>query len=253
MKYKMYDLSHPFSIHSLPFVGYPSPTVQWIKRKAGEHIFAQQINTPLHVSTHIDAPSHWLGPGAKDMASIPLDRLFGPAAIADLSDVANDWYLITPKDVTSRVDVFKGDIVILKTGFYKYYLKDEFRYMFMHPAPGEEFAKWCLKMKLRWIGIDCASADHAVGGHDYYGQLYPNIVRDFEAKTGKKFESVFPKNGIASPMHELLFPHDIIHVENIGGDIASLGNCRCYVGAFPWKFEGGEASICRVVAFMIEE
>jgi len=25
------------------------------------------------------------------------------------------------------------------------------------------------------------------------------------------------------------------------------------VGAFPWKFVGGEASICRIVAFLDEE
>jgi len=30
-------------------------------------------------------------------------------------------------------------------------------------------------------------------------------------------------------------------------------NRRCHIGVFPWRFEGGEASICRVVAFLPDE
>jgi kynurenine formamidase len=30
-------------------------------------------------------------------------------------------------------------------------------------------------------------------------------------------------------------------------------NRRCQIGAFPWKFVGGEASICRIVAFIEDE
>jgi arylformamidase len=51
-------------------------------------------------------------------------------------------------------------------------------------------------------------------------------------------------------MHRTPFPKDIIHTENPGGDIDQLSNTRCMIGAFPRKFIGGEASICRVVAFV---
>ena len=37
--------------------------------------------------------------------------------------------------------------------------------------------------------------------------------------------------------------------ENVGGDIEKVLNERCVIGAFPWKIEGGEASICRIMAF----
>ena len=50
-------------------------------------------------------------------------------------------------------------------------------------------------------------------------------------------------------MHREPFRQGIIHAENLGGDLASLVDRRCVVGAFPWKFVGGEASICRIVAF----
>jgi len=52
--------------------------------------------------------------------------------------------------------------------------------------------------------------------------------------------------------HNALFPHDCIHVENLGGDIGNpaLHNRRITLGVFPWKFKGGEAAFCRAVAWL---
>jgi kynurenine formamidase len=50
-------------------------------------------------------------------------------------------------------------------------------------------------------------------------------------------------------MHIPLFPKNIIHVENIGGDVAKVLNRRMVIGCFPWRFVGGESCISRVVAF----
>jgi kynurenine formamidase len=52
--------------------------------------------------------------------------------------------------------------------------------------------------------------------------------------------------------HNALFPHDCMHIENLGGDLdaAELQNTRCIIGCFPWKFRGGEAAFARVVAFV---
>lgn len=51
-------------------------------------------------------------------------------------------------------------------------------------------------------------------------------------------------------MHYLAFPEGCIHAENVGGDIENVLNTRCIIGAFPWKFEGGEACPCRIIAFL---
>jgi len=53
-------------------------------------------------------------------------------------------------------------------------------------------------------------------------------------------------------MHHVPFRAGIVHVENLGGDIAQVLNRRCLIGCFPWRFVGGEASPCRVVAFVEE-
>ncbi|MFQ5795087.1 MAG: hypothetical protein ACE5JP_08570 [Candidatus Bipolaricaulia bacterium] len=77
----------------------------------------------------------------------------------------------------------------------------------------------------------------------------PDITREYERKTGKRIAEQFPEDGLFV-MHRVPFPKGIVHVENIGGDIDRVLNRRCKIGAFPWRFEGGEASICRVVAFL---
>ena len=52
--------------------------------------------------------------------------------------------------------------------------------------------------------------------------------------------------------HNALFPHDCIHVENLGGQINApeLQNQRLTIGISPWLFKGGEAAFCRAVAFV---
>lgn len=47
-------------------------------------------------------------------------------------------------------------------------------------------------------------------------------------------------------------PHEIIHAENFEGDIGQILNKRIIVGCFTWRFEGGESSICHIVAFESE-
>jgi kynurenine formamidase len=50
------------------------------------------IRTGEHTGTHFDAPNHWVtGQDGEDVASVPVRRLIGPAAVLDLSaDAAAD-------------------------------------------------------------------------------------------------------------------------------------------------------------------
>ena len=54
--------------------------------------------------------------------------------------------------------------------------------------------------------------------------------------------------------HNALFPHNCIHIENMGGKISApeLQNQRLTIGCFPRKFRGGEAAFARTVAFVGE-
>ena len=112
--------------------------------------------------------------------------------------------------------------------------------------------EWTLRslhalMKLKWIGIDCGSADHPMNTSIRYKR--PDLAREYERKMKKSIDEIFKEEDYFI-MHKMPFPQGIPHAENVGGDIEQVLNRRCVIGAFPWKFVGGEARICRIVAFL---
>jgi kynurenine formamidase len=122
--------------------------------------------------------------------------------------------------------------------------------MVKHPGPTKEFSHWCRQMKIKWIGVDCGSADHPM--NTKIREWAPVQAKEadlyMQQKYGKTLDEIFPTADYQL-MHIDLFPQDIIHAENLGGDIAEILNRRLVIGCFPWRFVGGESSICRIVAF----
>jgi arylformamidase len=86
------------------------------------------------------------------------------------------------------------------------------------------------------------------GGLDHWARVRAQAEKTFGGK--EKLEELFPQEAYQLT-HNALFPHDCMHVENLGGDIGAkeLHNKRITLGVFPWKFKGGEAAFCRAVAF----
>jgi len=250
---KLYDLSQRTGIRTPPWPTYEPLQVKFFKRLAPNGANGQLITTSNHVGTHLDGPIHFYGPGL-DIASIPLEELYGPGVIVDLSDMAEDYGIYTSKDILDRVEVKKRDILVIHTGYTRYSWDqpeaDEVRYMCKHPGPTMEFALWAREMNIKWIGVDCGSADHPF--NTKIRDWMPNLALECDAymqkKYGKKLTEMFtPKD--YQLMHLEMFPYGIIHVENVGGEIAKLLNRRTTIGCFPWRFVDGESAFCRVVAF----
>ena len=249
---KLVDLTHTFTIHTPGWVGYPSPTLSYFQRHATNGIVSQRLDLPLHSGTHFDAEMHIVS-GGKDLASVPIDRLCREGVIVDISDDLEDWSIITPEMITSRVEVKKGDILIYNTGYSRYFNggpeEDEERYYLRHPGGDRRLADWIVEMELAWTGFDCGSGDHPM--NTSIRDKRPDAARAFEREGGKAISEVFPEEDLFV-MHRVPFRQGITHVENMGGDIATVGTRRCLIGAFPIPIEGGEASPCRVVAFIDE-
>jgi len=249
---KPIDLTHPFSIHTPGWVGYPSPKLSYFQRHATNGIVSQLLELPLHSGTHFDSEMHIVSGGA-DIASIPIDRLCRPGVVVDISDVVEDWSVIKPHHITDKMDVRKGDILIYHTGYHHYYngadQEDEQRYFLRHPGGDREFAEWVAEMQFAWTGFDCASGDHPMNTSIRYKR--EDAARQYEKKIGKSVDEVFPPDDIFV-MHHVPFRAGVCHIENMGGDIEQVLNRRCLIGAFPIPIQGGEASPCRVVAFVDE-
>ena len=249
---RLVDLTHTFTIHTPGWVGYPSPKLSYFQRLATQGIVSQLLELPLHSGTHLDGELHIVS-GGKDIGSVPLDVLCREGVIVDLSDEMEDWAVIKPKHITDRAEVRKGDILLYHTGYHRYYNgapeEDEERYFLRHPGGDRELAEWIVEMELAWTGFDCGSGDHPMNTSIRYKR--PDALRAYEEHVGKGVNEVFPEQDLFV-MHKLPFSHGITHLENLGGDIEDALGKRCMIGAFPIPIEGGEASPCRVVAFIEE-
>jgi len=247
---KLVDLTHPFSIHTPGWVGYPSPKLSYFQRHATHGIVSQWLETPLHAGTHLDGDFHIVSGGA-DIRSIPLDRLCREGVIVDVSEHMHDWAVIEPRHITERADVRRGDILIYHTGWHRYFNgrpeEDEERYFLRHPGGGRALAEWIVEMELAWTGFDCGSGDHPMNTTIRHKR--PDARRAFERETGRSVDDVFPEDDLFV-MHRVPFAAGIVHLENAGGDIEQALDRRCRIGAFPIPIDGGEASPCRLVAFL---
>jgi kynurenine formamidase len=249
---KLVDLTHIFSIHTPGWVGYPSPKLSYFQRHATHGIVSQWLELPLHSGTHFDGEMHIISGGA-DVASVPLDRLCREGVIVDLSDELDDWSVITPEMITTRMEVKKGDVLIYNTGYHRYFNgrpdEDEERYFLRHPGGDRRLAEWIVEMELAWTGFDCGSGDHPMNTSIRYKR--PDATKAFERAVGKSVDEAFPEEDLFV-MHRVPFRAGITHVENMGGALEDALNRRCLIGAFPIPIQGGEASPCRVVAFIDE-
>lgn len=258
---KLYDLSQPLN-QEVPFWPYYPPfEVKYIKRKAEHGVNAQYIMTSNHMGTHLDAPRHFVTNGMT-IDEIPLAWLYGSGVIVDLRDEIDELAVYTPKMIEDRVEVREGDLLILHTGWHRHAQfgdeADEEKYIHLHPGAHPDMVDWLLKKKIHIWGVDCVSTDHPMDlpigrflGKGMHGHC-DKVRAKCEAKFGKEnMEKLFPKEDYQLT-HNRLFPHNCMHIENLGGDIdhPDLQNKRLTVGCFPWKFKGGEAAFARVVAFV---
>ncbi len=254
---KLIDLSIPTGIGTPAWPTYEPLQVKYFKRLAPNGANGQLLTHSNHVGTHLDGEIHFYSPG-KDIASLDFDWLVHDAAIVDLSDVAGDYDIYDSKMIEERVEVKEGDILIISTGYHQYGWDqpnaDEVRYMVQHPGPDREFAEWAKRKKLRWIGVDCGSADHPMNTkiRDWMPGYAEDCDEHFKKKYGKGLYDVFTKDKYQL-MHLEMFPHGIVHAECVGGDIDLLLNRRVQVGCFPWRFVDGEACMSRIVAFVEDD
>jgi arylformamidase len=251
---KLIDLTIPLGIATPPWPTYEPLQIKYFKRLAPNGANGQLLTHSNHLGTHLDGEIHFFTPG-KDIASLDMDFLVHEAAIVDLSDCCGDYDVYTSKMIEERVEVKEGDILVIHTGYHHFGwdqpTADEIRYMVKHPGPDREFAEWSKKKKLRWIAVDCGSADHPMNTiiRTWMPRQAKEAERVFQKKFGQSLEQFYDDSKYQL-MHIEMFPEGIIHAECFGGDIDLLVNQRIQVGFFPWRFVDGESCIGRAVAFL---
>ncbi|MFA6599356.1 MAG: cyclase family protein, partial [Ignavibacteriaceae bacterium] len=218
---QVYDLTQRLSIHTPPWPSYMPLGIQYFKRIAGAHMGqganGQIITTSNHVGTHMDGEIHFHASG-RSIGNVPMKEWIGQGVVVDISKEVGDYDLYSPEMLMSKAEIKKGDILIINTGYNRYAWdqkqSDEVRYFVKHPGPGPGFHKWALEMKLKWIGVDCGSADHPM--NTIIRQWHPARFVEAEQKLIKKYKAkswdeMFPQEEYYQVMHIKMFPKKIVH------------------------------------------
>ncbi len=148
-KAEMLDMTVPFSVQTPQWLNYVPLSVTYHRRVGGQYFGMGRnssiCNASIHLATHMDGEKHFY-PSGRTIGQVPLSEWVGPGVIADISHLVSDASVYTPQMIESVVDIRKGDILVIKTGWHRYGWispeSDEFRYMVKHPGPSPDFSEW---------------------------------------------------------------------------------------------------------------
>jgi kynurenine formamidase len=259
---EMLDMTLPFSVQTPQWANYVPLSVNYTKRVGGQNFGLGRNNAhcraSFHLATHMDGEVHFHS-GGLTIGETPFEKWFGPGVVADISELVSDTSVYTPEMVEQVAEVKKGDILVIKTGYYKYGWNspdsDEFRYMIRHPGPSPDFADWCLKMEIKWLAVDCVAMEHPMNTIQrlWHPKTFEEANQKLIEQYGKGWDEIYPLDKYYQDMHLNLFPKGIIHAENLGADLADMESGRYYIGCFVQK--GMELASCwaRLVAFKESE
>jgi kynurenine formamidase len=247
---RMVDLTEPWSPDLWPYPGHPSPSQTVFQSLSQDRINTWVVTTTMHVGTHVDGPLH-CATGGEDIASLGFDRLVRPGYVVDLRDLAEPWYVVTSGDIEAKLPgpLEAGDALILRYGWQRFAKghpeEDAETYFNRHPGPGPELVEWLIGTEVAWVGTDAPSFEHPANIN--LRRDRPDLLGDLEAAVGSLDQFDESTWMVA---HRRLFERGQLHVDQVGGDLDRVGSERVTLAIFPWRYVGGEASICRLVAFI---
>lgn len=182
------DLTQPLS-ESTPVIELPEPYVnspglsrRELARYDGRNPLARWDVLELgeHTGTHLDAPIHWItGRDGRDLASIEVGQLVGPAVVIDRSAAAaqDPGYLLTVADLEAfeaeHGEIPAGAWVLLRTGWDER-AADRQRFLNVGPdgpvTPGPDAgaSRWLAQARsISGFGVETVGPDAgAAGGFD---------------------------------------------------------------------------------------
>jgi len=201
----------------------------------------------LHGGTHVDAPIYAIDGGAS-LDKIPLDNLYGTGVVLDFRK-KKKWDRITAEDFEKATPKIKaGDIVVVNTGWHKYYGPDNYTYFNHYPGMVPSAADWLIKKKVKGIAGTWATSDHPLAFNPlkYYA---PWLLQEYMDTTGEDPAKEFPS---LEPCLTRLLEAGITCIQNVGKDVDKVAGKRCTLMAFPFVVERADAGMTRLVA-MVEE
>ena len=117
---------------------------------------ASKVEMLLHTGSHVDFLRH-VQAGGETAVDVDLDRVFGKAIVANLSDVDAN-HAISVEDLEAlNLNIQSGDIVLVRTDWTEKNWGNFPTYYMESPYCTAEAAQWMVDAGAKAIGFDCFS------------------------------------------------------------------------------------------------
>jgi len=246
MPVSIFDLTHEFHQFMPEWPSSPGVNLTVSKYHARDGVFEIHWDGIMHRGTHVDAPLH-VTENTPDIAEMPLWRFCGPGVV--VSAPKGKWGLVTVDDLArASPGIEEGDIVIVNTGFHRMW-GDNDDYFSYGAGISPEAAEWLVARKIKLVGFGHQANDHPMATKlvDHgLGPTHPHLIEEYTQEFGHDPKEDFPD---WEPAHKtLLVDGGVPGIENVGGELDEAAGRRCFFLAFPWRWEGGDGSVVRILA-----
>lgn len=161
---KYIDLSYEIESNMPIYPGDGEVSLDFTKNYEEDGYTYSILKTGMHVGTHIDCPMH-ITEDKKYISEFTLDNFIGDGVILD---VRGETEIILKEEYNYILE--DKEIVILRTGYEKYYGKNE--YYENHPIISEELVQLFINKNIRMVGFDMPSPDR------YPFHIHKNLLRN---------------------------------------------------------------------------
>lgn len=150
---KIIDLSQKMEKDMSYFPGTKKVKIEQVSQIDEGGYRLTDFHSTVHSGTHCDSSAHYMKDGLL-IDETPLETYVGQAIMVDVN--VNDGRELSAK-ILDGVDVEKGDILILRSGFSKYWKTE--KYIKDYPYLSKELAEKIVELGVKSLGIDFLSPD----------------------------------------------------------------------------------------------
>ena len=178
----------------------------------GDEANVSQLNTDVHIGTHIDAPWHFVANG-KTIEQLSLEVLIGKAVVVEMLDVSS----VTAKDLEALDLPQDTERLLLRTRNSQLWENEVTEFYKDFVALTSDAAQWIVDRGIRLVGID-----------------YLSVQRFYD-----------------SPLtHKILLGAEVIVIEGL--NLSGVRSGQYYLTCLPLKLVGAEGSPARAILIPIE-
>jgi kynurenine formamidase len=223
------DLTHTIHDDIQIYPGDPIPSISRGLTHEKDYCHVDLLKLGSHTGTHVDAPYHFLKDGQR-IDEIPVQRFIGNGIQIDVSG-KSERELIDSADLKSYASgIIKGDFVILKTGWDRYFGTPKY---YRHPYLSADGAMLLVEMGVSLVGVDALNVDptyHASKNSDQAAKDLPE------------------EESYGYPVHDLLLSNDILIVENLC-NLDKINAVKGIYSFLPLKLKDSDGSPIRAVFY----